>query len=86
MKKALNLNFKQIATFTEDLRQTYPALKTKLIKRRGFYSSKTAEKKKEHKEDAVFTETGDDDVEFKGRGRGSASYYSCEQYSAFHFF
>ena len=47
-----------------DLRQTYLALKIKLVKGRGFDTYKTTEKKKEHKHDAVFTETGDDDVEF----------------------
>ena len=47
-----------------DLRQTYLALKIKLVKGRGFDTYKTTEKKKEHKDDAVFTETGDDDVEF----------------------
>ena len=47
-----------------DLRQTYLALKIKQVKGRGFDSYKTTEKKKEQKQDAVFTETGDDDVEF----------------------
>ena len=47
-----------------DLRQTDLALKIKLLKRRGFDTYKTTEKKKEHKDDAVFTETVDDDVEF----------------------
>ena len=47
-----------------DLRQTYLALKIKLVKGHGFDSYKTTEKEKEHKEDAFFTETGDDDVEF----------------------
>ena len=47
-----------------DLRQTYLALKIKLVKERGFDTYKTTEKEREHKEDAVFTETGDDDVEF----------------------
>ena len=47
-----------------DLRQTYLALKIKQIKGRGFDTYKTTERKKEHKENAVFTETGDDDVEF----------------------
>ena len=46
-----------------DLRQTYLALKIKLVKGRGFDSCKTTEKK-DHKEDAAFTETGDDDVEY----------------------
>ena len=47
-----------------DLRQTYLALKIKLGKGRGFDTYKTTEKEKEHKGDAVFTETGDDVVEF----------------------
>ena len=47
-----------------DLRKTYLALKIKLVKGCGFDSYKTREQKKAHKEDAVFTETGDDDVEF----------------------
>ena len=47
-----------------DSGQTFLALKTKLVKGRGFDTYKTTEKKKELKEDAVFTETGDDDVEF----------------------
>ena len=47
-----------------DLRQTYFALKIKLVKVRGFDTYKATEKKKEHKEDTVFTKTGDDDVEF----------------------
>ena len=53
-----------------DLRQTYLALKIKLVKVRGFDTYKTTEKKKEHKEDTVFTETGDDDVEFIEEGEG----------------
>ena len=46
-----------------DLRQTYLALKIKLVKGRGFDTYKTTEKKKEHKEVAVFSESGDDDVD-----------------------
>ena len=46
-----------------DLRQTYLALKIKLVQGRGSDTYKTTEKK-EHKEDTVFTETGDVDVEF----------------------
>ena len=53
-----------------DLRQTYLALKIKLLKGRGFGTFKTTEKKKEHKEDNVFTKTGDDDVEFIEDGEG----------------
>ena len=47
-----------------DLRQTYLALKIKLVKGRGLDTYKRKEKKKKHKGDIVFTETGDDDVEF----------------------
>ena len=53
-----------------DLRQTYLALKIKLTKGRGFDTYKTTKKKKEHKEDAVFTETGDHDVEFIEEDKG----------------
>ena len=51
-----------------DLRQTYLALKIKLVRGRGFDTYKTTEKHKEHKEDTVFTETSDDDVEFLEEG------------------
>ena len=51
-------------------RQMYIALKIKLVKGRGFDTYKTTEKKKEHKEDTVFTETSDDDVEFIEEGEG----------------
>ena len=47
-----------------DLQQTYHASKIKLLEGRGFDNYKTTEKEKEHKEDLVYTETGDDDVEF----------------------
>ena len=53
-----------------DFRQTYIALKIKLVKGRGFDSYKTTEKKNGHKEDAVFTETGDGDVEFLEEDEG----------------
>ena len=52
------------------LRQTYLALKIKLVEGRGFETHNTTEKKREHKKDTVFTETGDDDVEFLGEGDG----------------
>ena len=54
-----------------DLRQTYLALKIKLVKGRGFDTYQTTEKKKEHKEDTVSTETGDDDVEFIEEDEGA---------------
>ena len=45
------------------LRQTYLPLNIKLFKWRGSDTYKRTEKKKEHKEDNVFTETGDDYVD-----------------------
>ena len=53
-----------------DLRQTYLAPKINLVKGRGSDTNKITEKKKEHKEDTVSTETGDDDVEFIEDGEG----------------
>ena len=52
------------------LRQTYLALKIELVERRAFDTYKTTEKKKEHKEDTVFTETGDDGVQFIEENEG----------------
>ena len=49
------------------MRQTYLALRIKLVEGRGFDTYKTTEKKRT-KEDNVFTETGDDDVEFIEKG------------------
>ena len=63
-ENSIEFEFQTDRTVYVDLRQTYLALKIKLVKGRGFDTYKTTEKKKEHKEDAVFTETGDDDVEF----------------------
>ena len=86
-ENSIEFEFQTDCNVYVDLQQTYLALKNKLVKERGFDTYKTTEKKKEKKEDAVFNETGEDDVEFiEEDGRGSASYYSCEQYSAFHFF
>ena len=53
-----------------DLRQTYLAPKVKLVKGRGFDTYKPTKKKKEHKGDVIFTETGGDDVEFIEEGEG----------------
>ena len=52
------------------LRQTYLALKFKLVKGRGFDTYKTTEEKKEHEENTVFFETGDDDVDIIEEGKG----------------
>ena len=70
MKTALSLIFKTDRNVYVDLRQTYLALKIKLAKGRSFDTCRTTEKKKEHEEDAVFTETGDDDVEFVEEDKG----------------
>ena len=51
-----------------DLRQTYLALKVKLVKRRGCDTYKTTEKK-ERKKGTVFTERGDDDVDHIEEGQ-----------------
>ena len=69
LNTALCLNFKKIATYTWFC-DNIVALKIKPIKRRGSDTHKTTEKRKEHKEDTVFTETGDDDVEFIEEGEG----------------
>ena len=63
-EKSIEFEFQTDSNVYVDMRQTYLALKVKQIKRRGFDTYKTTDKKKEHKEDAVFTETGDDEVEF----------------------
>ena len=62
-ENSIEFEFQKDRNVDVDLRQTYLALKIKLVKGRVFDTYKTTEKKKEHKEDAVFTETGDDDVE-----------------------
>ena len=46
------------------MRQTYLALKNKLVGGRGFHTYKRTEKNKEQKEANVFTKTGDDNVHF----------------------
>ena len=53
-----------------NLRRTYFAMKNKLVRRPGLDTYKTTEKKKERKEDTVFFETGDDDVEFLEEDEG----------------
>ena len=63
-EKRIEFDFQTDRNVYVDLRQTYLALKIKLVKGRGFDTYKTTEKKKQHKEAAVFTETSDDDVEF----------------------
>ena len=67
---SIEFDFQTDRNVCVDLRQTYLDLKIKLVKGRAFATYKTTEKKKEHKEDAVFTETGDDDVEFIEENEG----------------
>ena len=63
-ENSIEFDFQTDRNVYVDLRQTYLAIKNKLVKRPGFDTYKTTEKKKELKKDTVFTETGDDDVEF----------------------
>ena len=62
-ENSIEFEFQKNRNIYVDLRQMYLALKIKLVKGRGFDTYKTTETKKEHKEDIVFTEPGDDDVE-----------------------
>ena len=68
-ENSIEFDFQTDRNVYVDLRQTYLAVKIKLVKGRGFDTYKTPEKKKEHKEDTVFTETGDNDVEFIEEGK-----------------
>ena len=63
-ENSIEFEFQTDRNLYVDLRQAYVALKIKLVKGRSFDTYETIEKKKEHKEDTVFTETGNDDVEF----------------------
>ena len=65
-ENSIEFEFQTDRNVYADLRQTYFALKFKLVKGRGFDTYKTTEKKEEHKEDTVFTERGDDEVESIG--------------------
>ena len=53
-----------------DSPQTYLAPKIEPVKGSGFDTYKTTEKENEQKEGTVFTETGDDDVEFIEEAKG----------------
>ena len=69
-ENSIEFEFQTDRNVSLDLRQTYLALKIKLVKRRGFDTYKTTKRKKGHREDTVFTETGDDDVDFIKEGEG----------------
>ena len=68
-ENSIEFEFQTDCNVYVDLRQTYFALKIKLVKGRGLEFYKTTERKKEHKEDTVFTETDDDDVKFIERDK-----------------
>ena len=62
------------------MRQSFLALKLKFVKRRGYDTNETMEKKKEHKDESVvFTETGNDEEEEVAR----ATYVSNLMHSIF---
>ena len=63
-KSSIEFEFQTDRNVYVDLRQTKVALKIKLVEGSGFDTYKTTENENELKRDAVFTETGDDDVEF----------------------
>ena len=83
-ENSIEFDFQTDRNFYVYLRQANLPLKIRLVKGRGFGTYKTTEKK-ENKEDTVFTETSDDDIEFTEDGE-IFSFYSCEQFSTFHFF
>ena len=68
--KSIEFEFQTDRNVYVDLRQTYFALKIKLVKGGGFDSYKTTEKKKELKESTVLTETGLDDIVFIAEDEG----------------
>ena len=70
VENSIEVEFQTDRNVYVDFRQTYLALKIKLVEERGFDTYKTTEKKKELKEDIVFTEKSDDDVEYIEEGEG----------------
>ena len=69
-KNSIEFEFQTNRNVYVGLRQTYLALKIKLVKGRGFDTYKTTERKKEHKEDTVFRETSNNDLDFIEEGEG----------------
>ena len=63
-ENSLEFEFQTDRNVYVDLRQTYLALKAKLVKGLRFDTYKTTENNKEQTDDTVFTEKVDDDVEF----------------------
>ena len=63
-KNCIEFEFQTDRNYYVDLRQSFLALKFKIVKRRGYDKYESKEKKKEHKDESVvFTETGTDDEE-----------------------
>ena len=60
-ENCIEFEFQTDRNFYVDLRQSFLALKLKFVKRRGYDTYESKEKKKKHKDESVvFTETGDD--------------------------
>ena len=66
-EKSIEFEFRNVYV---DWRQTYFALQFKLVKGRGFLTYQTAGKKNTNKENTVFTETGNDWLDFTEEGEG----------------
>ena len=63
-ENCIEFEFQTDRNYCFDLRQAFLALKVKLVKRRGYDTYESEEKKKEHNDESVvFTETGTDDEE-----------------------
>ena len=63
-ENCIEFEFQTDRNYCFDLRQAFLALKLKLVKRRGYDTYESEEKKKEHNDESVvFTETGTDDEE-----------------------
>ena len=63
-ENCIEFEFQTDRNYYVDLRQNFLALKLKFVKRGGYDTYESKEKKKEHKDESVvFTETGEDDSE-----------------------
>ena len=63
-ENCIKFEFQTDWNYYVDLRQSFLALKLKIVKRRGYDTYKSKKKKREHKDESVvFTETGTDDEE-----------------------
>ena len=60
-ENCIEFKFQTDRNYYVDLGQSFLALKLKFVKRRGYDTYESKERKKEHKDESVvFTETGDD--------------------------